>query len=151
TLVRQLEIKLKKDKDIDEVLAFQAEPLLPFPIENAIIDKIPIDHTQDGTIITILAARKDHLKQHLEQLLPLEIEPEVVGTVPSTLASFSKFVFPNKNPHFVLHLGLSQTCCIFIKNEKLIAAQSGVNTLLTLKKALGSEKNIEDHTLLNRA
>src|SRR5262245_56345398 len=40
TLVRQLEIKLKKVSDIDAVLSFQAEPTLPYPIENGCLDRI---------------------------------------------------------------------------------------------------------------
>src|ERR1700733_8077308 len=41
-LIRQLDVKLKKEADIDAVLAFQAEPLLPYPIENAILDRLKL-------------------------------------------------------------------------------------------------------------
>src|ERR1700722_11609659 len=48
-LVRQLEVKLKKKADIHAVLAFQAEPLVPYPIENAILDRIKLKETQEGS------------------------------------------------------------------------------------------------------
>ena len=64
-LVRPLEIKLKKARDVDAVLAFQAEPLLPYSIENALLDKIVLETTPEGSQLTLLAARKDHLQQHL--------------------------------------------------------------------------------------
>src|SRR5262249_34066492 len=60
-LVRQLEVKLKKESDIDAVLAFQSEPLLPYPSDQAIIDRISLAETGDGTQLTVVAARKDHI------------------------------------------------------------------------------------------
>ncbi len=53
-LIRQLDLKLKKERDIDAVLSFQAEPLLPYPVENAVLDKITLLRTQEGTQLTPL-------------------------------------------------------------------------------------------------
>lgn len=143
-LVRQLEIKLKKEKDIDAVLAFQAEPLLPYPSENAVLDRIIADKSPDGTRLTLLAVRVDHLKQHLEKWAFLEIEPEVVGCLPSALAAFATLLIPAQNSFFVLHMGVEQTCCIFVKQGKLIAAQSSTIDLRTIKQAIGKAKNLTD-------
>lgn len=149
TLVRPLEIKLKKEKDIEAVLLFQAEPLLPYPPENAILDKIPLSQTADGTLLTMLAIKKEHLQRHLDQWKILEIEPEIVAAVPSALAIFSQFALPEqKDPHFVLHLGEDQTCCIFIKEGKLIASKTSYYSLKTLKEAYKNERNLgEDESV----
>jgi type IV pilus assembly protein PilM len=123
-LIRSLDIKLKKERDIDAVLAFQAEPLLPFPLENAILERIPISQNDDGTLLTVLAARKDHIQQHLERWNNWQIDPEVVSSIPVSLALFSKFVVESQDPHFVLHLGNAWTTCVLVKEGKLLAAQS---------------------------
>lgn len=134
-LIRTLDIKLKKDRDIDAVLAFQAEPLLPYPVENAVLDRITQGQNAEGTQITLVAARKDYIKQHLEQWEALAIIPDVISCVPAALASFSKLVTTSNAPHIVLHLGNVQTTCALVKEGKLIAAQScptGVNSLTRL-------------------
>lgn len=133
-LVRSLEIKLKKEKDIDAVLAFQSEPLIPYPIENAILDKIIVDQTPEGTQLTILVARKDHVSQHLNQWKAFQIEPEAVSCVPVSLAAFAKRYYALDDLFFLLHLGRYHTSCLLIKEGKLIAAQGfakGLNHLET--------------------
>lgn len=151
TLVRQLEIKLQKEADIDAVLAFQAEPLLPYPVENGIIDRIVVEKTSDGTLLTLFIVRKDHLAVHLNYLKTLQIEPEVVSSVPFALAAFGQYVLPENNAYFVLHLGIEQTCGIFVRNGKLIAAQSTTQNLNYLRQALSSDITYASSDALNEA
>jgi type IV pilus assembly protein PilM len=123
-LVRQLEVKLKRENDIDAVLNFQAEPLLPYPAEQALVDRIRIGDTPDGTLLTVFAARKDHLQQHLNLAHQFEIEPEVVGATPLALATFAALFSPTEQPYYVVHLGHTQTTCLLMRDGKLIAAQA---------------------------
>lgn len=123
-LIRTLDIKLKKEKDIDSVLAFQAEPLLPYPVENALLDRILLNQMPEGSQIAIIAARKDHVRQHVEKLNPLAISPDVISCVPVALAFFSKLAVTSIDPHFVLHLAKRQTTCALVKEGKLLAAQT---------------------------
>jgi len=138
-LIRSMDIKLKKEKDIDSVLAFQAEPLLPYPAENAILDRVTVAQTPEGTALTLIAARKDHLKQHLENWNTLGIEPEVLTCTPAALAFFSKLVTTTEKSHFVLNLGEKQTTCILVKQGKLISAQSSPMGLSALVDILAKE------------
>jgi type IV pilus assembly protein PilM len=123
-LIRSLELKLKKEKDIDAVLAFQAEPMLPYPIENALIDRTLLSQNSEGSLLTLFAARKDHVQQHLHKWAALQIEPEVISCTPAVLTSFANLFSPNEKPFFVVNLGYSQTACLVINQGKLIAAQS---------------------------
>lgn len=123
-LVRQLDVKLKKERDIDAVLEFQSEPLLPYPVENAILDRIPLSQSQEGTKLTLIAARNDHIQHHLAQWNSLQIEPEVVSCVPAALAFFSKQFSGSSEPHFVVHAGLMQTTCVLVKDGKVLAVQA---------------------------
>lgn len=123
-LIRNLDIKLKKERDIDAVLAFQAEPLLPYPVEDAILDRQTLSQSSEGTQVTLIAVRKDHIQQHIEQWTVMDITPDVVSCVPVALAFFSKLVTKSENPHVVLHLGKTQTTCALVRQGKLIAAQS---------------------------
>lgn len=144
-LVRSLDIKLKKERDIDAVLAFQAEPLLPYPVENAILDRMVIGKTQEGTQLTLLAARKDHIQEHLDKWRSLEIDPEVVSCVPAALTQFSQQFSGSSNPHFIVNLGRVQTTCVLVYQGRLIATQSvqtGINSLFqAFEKDNASEAN----------
>lgn len=122
-LVRPLEVKLKKESDINSVLAFQAEPLLPYPVENAILDRITLSTTSDSTLLNIFAARKDHIQAHLALWNDRKIDPEVISCAPFALAQFSKLFCSTVEPHFLVHIGQTQTTCILVKQGKLLAAQ----------------------------
>lgn len=124
TIVRSLEIKLKKEKDILAALPFQVEPILPFSYENGIVDKINVDQTSDGTLLTILAARKDHIKKHIESFQNIQIEPEVISSESSALVSFSNHFFTTKLPFFIIYFAKTHVTCTLVKNGKLIASQS---------------------------
>lgn len=123
-IVRQLEIKLKKLAAIDEVLLFQAEPLLPYSLENALVDRAVFSDTAEGTLITLFATKQDYIKAHLQLLNQWEIEPEVVSASAAALSAYSAVFAPNEQPQFVLHIAFTHTICALVKEGKLIAAQT---------------------------
>lgn len=149
TLVRPLDIKLQKEKDIDAVLPFQADPLLPYPCEEAILDKIVLSKTNDGgSLLTVLAVKKDHLQRHLAQWQESLIEPEIVSAVPAALAAFSQLtLLPENLAHFILHLGEEQTCCVFVKEGKLIASKASPLSIFSLKQAFQQDTKLEEPEL----
>lgn len=124
TLIRSLEVKLKKNSDVDAVLKFQAEPLLPFPLDKGVIDRIFLGPSTDGTLLTILAARKDHLEKHLNLWSSQRIEPEAVTSEAAALVCFANTFYGSDQPYLAVHLGKNYATCVLIKNKKLIAAQA---------------------------
>lgn len=135
-LIRPLEIKLKKIKDIDAVLAFQAEPLLPYPLDQAVLERILISKESDSAQLSLLAVRKDHIQQHLEQWNNLQINPEVVSTESVALAFFSHHFTQVQEAHFVIHIASSHTTCVLLKEKKVLAAQSYPLGISALTQAL---------------
>lgn len=148
-LVRTLDLKLKKEADIDSVLSFQAEPLLPYPVENAILDRIITTQTEEGSQLSLLVARKDRIQQHIETWKILNVEPEIISCVPVALAFFSKQFSPSTAPHFVLHLGKTETTCVLVQNGKLLAAQTSHTGLNALTHALTEEVTEGSNEQLN--
>lgn len=143
-LVRPLELKLKKDKDIEATLAFQVEPLLPYSIENAIVDKVLLSKNQEGSKLTVFCIRKDHLTQHIQQWNQLNIEPEVISAAPQALVLFANQFLKHETPFFLVHLGLKNSLAVLVDQEKLLAAQPiplGLNQLI---EVLSKEKD-QDH------
>jgi len=138
TLVRQLDLKLKKDKDIEAVLAFQAEPLLPFSLENAVLDRITVRKNADNTQLTLLAARNDHLRSHLDLWKEFHVEPEVVSSEPVALIAFANYFVKNSETYYIVHLDHDHFTCVLSRSNKLIATQNGESENLIKSKDLTS-------------
>ena len=145
-LVRQLEVKLKKLSDIDAVLAFQAEPLLPYPVENACLDRTVLGETSEGHLIALMSVRKDHLQHHLDLWRALDVEPEAVTASVAALAAFMRLTVPSKQLQCVIHVGETLTTCALVREGKLLAAKGcyfGLNNLLNAFKQDDPDKGNE--------
>lgn len=139
-LVRRMRLKLTRDKDIEETFAFQAEPLLPYPIENSILEKIIIEKQDGATLLTLLAARKDYLQEHLSQLEKLQISPEVISCDPIALAAFTSFFTDSELPVFVIHVGYAQSICVLVKQGKLLASHGSELGVKFLHEAYAKDR-----------
>lgn len=143
TLIRPLEVKLTKVRDIDAVLNFQAEPLIPYPIENAVLDRWILGQEGDHTLLSVLSVRKDHLQNHLSFYESIKIEPEVVSCYPAALATFARFFADVSEPAFVVHLARKTISCLLVDNGKVLAAHAvpmGSEILLEPVRALSDEQ-----------
>lgn len=147
TLIRTLDIKLQKEKDIDAVLAFQAEPLIPYPIDQAVLDKVVLSTDENGSQLTLFAVRKDHLQTHLDFFNDLNIEPESVGCHPTALAAFSKQYTQIQEPIFVLHLGLKEITVLLVDDGKVLAGHSIPRSITPIIEAAGSDFDTDFSTL----
>jgi type IV pilus assembly protein PilM len=151
-LIRPLEVKLFKEVDINSVLSFQAEPLLPYPIDTAIVDKIKIKQNKDeGTSLSLLAVKKDHVAQHLEKWHALNIEPEMVSCTPAALAAFATLFSDISIPLLILHIQESVISCVLIKEGKLISAYSALNGVDSLVQAYAKDQSGDPSALRREA
>lgn len=141
TLVRRLRLKLTREKDIDETFAFQAEPLLPFPLDNGIIDKMITEKQEGSTLLTLLAVRKDYIKKHFDLLEKLEIDPEVISGVPVALTAFVDYFASSENPVFAIHIGYQSSSCTLVKEGKLLASHGAEVGIKTLEDALSLDSS----------
>jgi type IV pilus assembly protein PilM len=140
-LVRPLEIKLTKKRDVRSVLPFQAEPLLPFPVEEAVLQHIEIGQTKKSTQLTVLAAKKELVGSHLSAMNELGVDPEIVSTSPAALAAFSQALnnASPKLPVLIIHCGMEETLCVLAEDGKLIADHSIKQGVSGLIRAIESD------------
>ncbi|MFA6915423.1 MAG: hypothetical protein WC222_03430 [Parachlamydiales bacterium] len=143
TIVRQLDVKLKKEKDIDAVLSFQAEPVIPFSPEEAVLDKTLINTYDEGSILTLYAVKKEQLKEHIEGWLQLGVESEIVSSIPFGLSSFAAAFITEEQPVVVLNIGFLSTSVILVQKGKLLASQSFKKGLHDLAIAYQHDLNKE--------
>lgn len=121
-LVRSLNLPLTKESDIETAVEFQMEPLLPYPLENALLSSSRLAQHAQSTDLTVLSIRKDHLQKHLDALQELNIEPEFVSSVPIALACFSSLFEIPSQPCIVVHLDDTSFTCALAKEGKLLTS-----------------------------
>jgi hypothetical protein len=113
---RELSLKLKKEKEILAILPFQVENLIPFPIQEIILQP---QIFPTGEVI-LLATQKSFLRDHLKEMAELGIDPDQVSCVPQALHQWGMWRFPDQKNLCIL----SYDCCIVSQNGKLIVSQS---------------------------
>lgn len=141
-LIRHLFLEVKTDKEIDSVFEFQAEPLIPYPIDEAVIDKMIVEKGSENSLVAMAGCKTDKLAQHLEVWHSMDVEPEVVACVPVALAAFAEVLYPSLEPFILFHVDEAATTGILIYQKKLIASQTisrGIQSLVdSLKEDLSS-------------
>ena len=122
TLVRPFHMQLKREKDVLSALDFQAESLLPFPLDTALIEAQVIHKNEKGTALTLSAIKKEHLKRHLEEME--SINPEGVTSIFSALCAFSSLMPESAQRLFIIHVGDDEVACVLVEKGKLLKAHA---------------------------
>lgn len=123
-LVRRLRLKLTRDKDIEEAFLFQAEPELPYPLENAVVDKIIVEKSEGSSLLVFFSVKKDYVQKSIEFWQKHQIDPEIVSAEPIAL---NALLNASSSPHplqYAIHVGRLATLSIIVKEGKLLAAHS---------------------------
>lgn len=131
-LIRPLRLPVTKPKDIDEALVFQAEPLLPYPADQAILTYLTLSKSDESTDLILLAARKEAVVGHIASWEASHIEPEKIACIPSALAEFANAHLNETKCCLVLHLQPTEMTCILLREGRLSASFSlpeGLNLL----------------------
>lgn len=143
-LVRNLQMPLKKDAEVNDALPFQAEPLLPFPLEDAVLDWIKVDQDNKGTALTFAAVKKETVDKVLKHAENLGIEPEILSTNGSALAAYSKQFVKTDQPHFIIHVGEDRSLFSLVLKGKLVATQGSKISMREIQLAVQEDINSSD-------
>jgi type IV pilus assembly protein PilM len=82
-IVRQVELQWMPEEELRNALAFQVQEFIPIPVEEAIIDYLPVEDlmTPDGQRlmrILVVAAQKEMVQNLVETLKYAKIQPAVI-------------------------------------------------------------------------
>lgn len=138
TLVRPLELAVTKTKDIDATFLFEAESLLPYPIEKCIIDKVRIGRTKSSSELQLFAATKEDLKTYLDFLREYDIETEVLCPKALALCHFAQFFLPKDDLHILIDIDENETTFVLVRQGLPLfcrAHPAGLNALRLSKES----------------
>lgn len=139
TLIRKLKIKLLKSKDVEAAFPFEAESQLPFPADEAYLDKIVVGKQEDSTLLTLLAAKKSAVQKTLDHFQELKVVPEILTTTPHALAAFEGAYGGNNEEVLVIYLGEQTSLIALVKEGKLLSSHSLPIGVETLEKAYAQD------------
>jgi len=123
-IFKELKLPFINHDKISMVINFEVEPLLPFSINNAVVDfiitkKIPAEQASE---ILVAAVQKQYIAEHLAIFEAANIQPTVI-----TVDMFALYGLFNQMPPYaklengvaLLDLGIHATRIAFIHNKQL--------------------------------
>ncbi|MDB6080762.1 MAG: hypothetical protein JWO53_34 [Chlamydiia bacterium] len=124
TLARPLELQLTKAKEIDAIIQFQIEPLLPYPITEAVLDKLLIAQNSQGTQFLVFSVQKPDLQEYINELAISEINPEIIAPKAVGLLHFVDLFLGSYEPRLIIDIYATETTCMLIERGLPLAIRS---------------------------
>lgn len=135
TFVRTLQLPFRDSRKIREVLKFEMEPHIPYPVEDAVVEFTKIRDTEGaGCEVLAVAVPKTTLADHLRifelaGLVPQVVDWEIFGELNGYLAGHSA---KDPTPVALVNLGASKTTVTVLQKGSIRFTRSiirGGNTL----------------------
>lgn len=127
-IVRHLDFPSMSDERLSQVIQYEAESHIPFPVEDVVMDYHVVVRNDEETQIILVVVQREKLDQYLEVILNGDFETEMVE-----ISSFSLFnLYQNfkdesadpSGPSALVDLGARSTDIIIFENGRLHYARS---------------------------
>jgi len=144
---KELKLPFITHEKIKLIINFEVEPLLPFSLQDAVVDFIITKQNveEQSSQVLVAAVQKQHIIKHLELLALAGITPDLV-----TVDLFSLYALYHAIPEYeqsqatiaLIDLGLSATRIIYIDNGQLRLIRTLSKGMIHLAKAVGDALGI---------
>ncbi len=143
-IVRNTVVPFRDTRKINQVIKFQAEPHIPFPIEEVVVDFHALGAAEEDKMpVIIVGAKKDLIAKHLEIFKESGLDPETVDI--DAFALFNNYLVrvgeTAEGSVALLDIGATKTLLVLIKDRKILLVRSinvgGDHITEALQKELG--------------
>ena len=144
---KRLTVPFIDHEKIAQVIAFEVEPLLPFPVTSAVFDFIITSIAADkkSAEIMVAAAQKERLQKHLAIFEAAGVKPTAI-----TIDLLSLYALIKKIPAYmaadgivvVIHINTQATGIAFIQNGNLIMVRTIAKGSAQIAKTISSARGI---------
>lgn len=116
---RNLQMPFKEPKKIRQTIAFELESMLPFPIEDLVVDFTIIDQSDQSEILAASVSRR-YISEYLTHLQTHGIDPEIldIKSVPVVLWLLRQAGIPDNG--LLLDIGLKKTTMVLYLNRCIV-------------------------------
>ncbi|MEW6607390.1 MAG: pilus assembly protein PilM [bacterium] len=123
--IRWLELPSVDEKELVEMVKFQAGKLLPYPLEELIIDFQILSQQDNSTQVMLVVAHNDIVNKHLQILKQIKLEPtRILLTSEAIFNSYRHTQLEIPLSIAILDIGFATTDIIFINQNRLLFTRS---------------------------
>lgn len=123
-LVRSLELPLQEKRSILKALPFQAENLLPYPLDEAIILPQITKTGKKRSRVTLFSALKGKVNDHIAFFRSCYKSPHYVSAEPQALARVQNHFFPQEKEVAFLHIGDAEALFVCLEKGSILFASA---------------------------
>jgi general secretion pathway protein L len=142
-MVHRVSLPFQDRKKNRQVVKFEVEPLLPFPVEQVVVDFYAPQNREDGNGALVFAVRKEDLREQLSRLHEAGLDPESVVSEAMALFWLVKRLRNGASASALLDVGHQKTTMIVWKGETLILVRSISVAGSALSPDLAGESKID--------
>jgi hypothetical protein len=143
TIARPITLEFYKAEELDEIIKYQMEPNLPYPIEEAQIGTVQFSNLNAPPyFFECFATQKQTLKEHLHTLLEYKLDPEIVAPKSLALLSFASTFFDDENTRFFIDISASETIILLMHKTLPLSLRT---ISLSLYDDQGEENHLEKY------
>jgi len=125
--LRTLTLPFNDARKLEKVVPFEIEGLLPYPLDEVVVDYQVTDATEGKTNLLVAAVPRGLVKNYLEQLSRAGIDPEAVELDGLALMNLVRHLFPESSSpgghagqaggdRIALEIGASKTVVCILRN-----------------------------------
>jgi type IV pilus assembly protein PilM len=123
-MVHRVSLPFRDRKKNQQVIKFETEPLLPFPIDQVVLDFYTPEEGDNNNAAMVFAIRKEELHEQLSLMQDAGLDPE--GIVPEVIALFwaLKHLGQSSSTGALLDVGHEKSTMIIWREETLAQVRS---------------------------
>lgn len=147
-IVRHVELPSMPNQRLSEVIKYEAESHIPFPIEDVILDYHVLEQTDEGTRVLLVVVKNEKLEKYLEVLRNVELRPELVDISAFSLFNLYQKLKPRvgddeeSSPKVLVDIGHDNTDIIIFRDETLYYARSASVAGRSMTEAISEELDV---------
>jgi general secretion pathway protein L len=142
-MVHRVSLPFQDRKKNRQVVKFEVEPLLPFPVEQVVVDFYIPPEREDGNLALVFAVRKEDLSEQLSLLHEAGLDPESVVSEAMALFWMVKRLRQSASASALLDVGHEKTTMIVWRGETLGLVRSIPIAGAAMSQALPGELKID--------
>jgi len=124
TMVHRVFLPFRDRKKNQQVVKFEVEPLLPFPIDQVVVDFYTSKESRNGKGALVFAVSKEELKEKLSLMQQAGLDPESLVSEAMALFWLAKHLGPSAPASALLDLGHEKSTMIVWRGETLALVRS---------------------------
>ena len=147
-IFKELTLPLLSEQKIEQVLQYEVESFVPFPIENALLDFVITKQypEEKKSSIMVTIAQKSVVAQHIDLFKRADVEPSCVSVdiidLYSLYRQIPSYTITEKSTA-ILDIGLTETRIGYIQNGKLVLVRSIPKGIFFIAKEFSVKSNLE--------